>query len=363
LDTTVALSGGDLSVVDVAAGNDELLATNDGGEAGESGRAGEDVTTLSVVVLGTRDLGVIGVDNGVGEKHEGGAGVSNGGVGAGNSGTAADRVAGGGELPETVGSVYGDVSNGTSVLGGVNVTEVVRTGATLLQVDGEELASKSALDRVEEGGLLVRADGVDGRESKSKKTIVVSVLLELSGDGGGSLNSLGSGSDTTDNDLVGVDLARSTRTITVADSPRLASELAAGGGVVDGVAGSLGRSLESGEDPEIRRTSVEVEVQGGATDRDGAEVLRVTVVRVGSDGTTLLSSGGSSLNDSGRSTVVLVDGFGKSERRSSDLGVAGRDLRDRELDVGSGLNGRGNSHSCNSSEGSESLLHDGRWKR
>jgi len=132
LDTTVALGGSDLSVVDVAAGDSELLATNDGGEAGESGRAGEDVTTLAVGVLGSGDLGVVGVDDVVGEEHEGGAGVSNGRVGAGNGGTAADGVTSGGELPEAVLSVDVDVGDGTGVLGGVNVAEVVRSGATLL---------------------------------------------------------------------------------------------------------------------------------------------------------------------------------------------------------------------------------------
>jgi hypothetical protein len=328
LETSVALGAGDLSVVDVAAGDGELAATDDGGEAGESGGAGENVTTLAVGVLGTGDLGVVGVDDVVGEEHEGGSGVGNGGVRAGDSSAAADRVAGGGELPEAVSVVDGDVGDGTGVLGGVNVTEVVRSGAALLQVDGEELAGKSALDSVEEGGLLVRADGVDGREGKSEKTVVVSILLELSGDGGGSLNSLGSGGDTTNDDLVGVDQTGSTGAISVADLPRLASELAARGGVVDSVTGSLRGGLKSGEDPEIGRTSVEVEVQGSTTNGDGAEVLRVAVVRVGSDGTALLSSSSSLLDNSGRSTTVLLDGLGEGERRSGDLGVASGDLRD-----------------------------------
>jgi hypothetical protein len=366
LDTSVALRAGDLGVVDVAAGDGELLATNDSRETGESGRAREDVTTLAVRVLGTRDLCVVGVDNVVGKEHKGGAGVSNSRVGAGDGGAATDSVAGGGELPEAACGVDVDIGDGTSVLRAVNVTEVVRSGATLLQVDSEELAGKSALDRVKEGGLLIRADGVDGREGKSEKTVVVSILLELSGDGGGGLNSLRGGGDTTNNDLVGVDQTGSTGAITVADAPGLAIELAARGGIVDGVTRSLRGRLESGEDPEIGGTGVEVEVHGSTTDRDRAKVLRVAVVRVGSDGAALLSSCGSLLDNSGRSTAVLLDSLGEGKRRGGDLGVASGNLRNRELDVAdaaSGLNGRGNSDSCNCSKSSESLLHDGEWKR
>jgi len=176
--------------------------------------------------------------------------------------------------------------------------------------------------------LLVRADSVDGRESKSEETVVVSVLLELSRDGGGSLDSLGGGGDTTNNDLIGVDQTGSTGAITVADAPGLTVELAARGGVVDSVTRSLRGGLEGREDPEIRGTSVKVEVQGGTTDRDRAEVLGVAVVRVGGDGATLLSSCGGLLDNSGRSTTVLLDGLGKGKRRSGDLGVTSGNLRD-----------------------------------
>lgn len=251
LDTAVTLGGGDLGVVDVAAGDGELLASDDCGEAGKSGRAREDVTTLAVGVLGSGDLGVVSVDDGVGEKHESGSGVGNGRVRGGNSGAAADGVTGGGELPEAVGSVDVHVGEGTGVLGGVNVAEVVGSGSALLEVDSEELAGKSALDSVEEGGLLIGADGVDGREGKSDQTVVVSVLLELSRDGGSSLNSLRSGSDTANDDLVGVDQTRSTGAVTVADVPSLTVELLARGGVVDSVTRSLRRGLQSREDPEI----------------------------------------------------------------------------------------------------------------
>lgn len=366
LDTTVALTTANAGVVDVAAGSDELLATDDGGKAGKRGGARENVTTLLVGVLGAGDLGVVGVDNVVGEEHESGASVSNGRVGAGDGGTAADRVAGSGELPEAVSGVDRDVSDGSGVLGGVDVAKVVRSRATLLQVDGEELASKGVLNSVKEGGLLVRAHGVDGREGKSKKTVVVSVLLELSRDGGSSLDSLGSGGDSTNNNLVGVDNAGSTRAIAVANVPSLAAESAAVSGVVNSVAGSLRGGLQSREDPEIGGSSVKVEVQGGTANRDGAEVLRVAVVGVGSDGAALLGSSGGLLNNAGRSTTSLVDGLCKSNGRSSDLGVSSGNLRNGELDIadaGSRFDRRSNSDGCNCSNGSESLLHGGRRKR
>ncbi len=72
-------------------------------------------------------------------------------------------------------------------------------------------------DSVKEGGLLVRANSVDGREGKSRDCVVVSILLELSRDGGSSLNSLGGGGDSTNNDLVGIDNTGGTRAIAIAD--------------------------------------------------------------------------------------------------------------------------------------------------
>lgn len=113
-------------------------------------------------------------------------------------------------------------------------------------------------------------------------------------------------------------------------------------GVVNSVAGSLRRGLQSGEDPEIGRSSVEVEVQGSAANRDRAEVLRVAIVRGGGNGSTLLGGSGGLLDNAGGSTTGLVDGVCEGNSRSSDLGVSSGNLRNGELDItdaGSGLDG------------------------
>lgn len=170
----------------------------------------------------TRDLGVVGSDNGLGKVKKGGAGVSNGGVRGGDCGTGSYSVTAGGELPETVGSVDIDVGDGTSVLGLVNVTEVVATCSTLLKVNGEERGGKRALDGVEEGGLGGRLNSVDGGEGKSKETIVVGIIEELAGDRGCSLDSLGGSSDGSNLDLVCIDNTSCTRSVTVGDGPGLA---------------------------------------------------------------------------------------------------------------------------------------------
>jgi hypothetical protein len=182
LETTEAGAGAgrERGVVDVLAGDGEFGAADDDAEGGESSRAGERVTTLSCVVLGTADLGVVGADDGLGEVHEGGAGISNGVNGGAASGTSADRVAGGGELPEAVGGVDVDVGDRAGVLGGVNVAEVVGTGSMVLEGDGEQGRGEVGLDGVEKGLLLSGPDGVDAAHSKTEETVGVNILGELS---------------------------------------------------------------------------------------------------------------------------------------------------------------------------------------
>lgn len=181
LDAAEALGAAGGGEVDVAAGDDKGLAVDSDVEVGESGGAGEDVAALVAVVGGARDARVVGVDDVVGEEHEGGAGVGDGGAdGAGCGGGGSDAVAAGVELPEAVGAVDRSVGDRTGVLGAVNEAEVVGAGGTLLQVGGEELGLEGVLDGVEEGGLLVRLDGVDAAESQTEEAIVVDVLGELS---------------------------------------------------------------------------------------------------------------------------------------------------------------------------------------
>ena len=115
LDATKARAVAVGGKVDVVSGNGLLDATNDNGEVGQGGGAGEDITSIVGRVLGTTNLGVVGVDDGVVEVDEGGAGVGNSTEAVTGGGSASDSVAAGGELPETLASVYVGVGNGTGV--------------------------------------------------------------------------------------------------------------------------------------------------------------------------------------------------------------------------------------------------------
>ena len=153
-------------------------------------------------------------------------------------------------MPEALAAVDGDVGDGAGVLGAVDEAEVVAAGFALLQVDGEELLLESGLDSVEEGGLLLRADGVDAAERETKETVVVGVLCELGGNLGGGLDCLRGGCYGTDDDLVGVDVSAGARAVLVLDTPGCSGDLLAGcGRVVLGVTGALAGGSLGGEDP------------------------------------------------------------------------------------------------------------------
>ena len=77
LDTTVAggAASGDGSVVDQLTGNNRVVAIDVDSEVRQGGGARESVATDGVVVLGTRDLLVVGSNNGVIEQKQSGSGV------------------------------------------------------------------------------------------------------------------------------------------------------------------------------------------------------------------------------------------------------------------------------------------------
>lgn len=219
LDTTEASGAAGRSIVDVLARHRLKDATNGDGEAGKGGTAREQVSALCAVELGASDLSPVGLGDRSVDVDQCCAGVDDAVDAAADGGRSADLVAGSSKPPEALAAVDRHVGDGASVLGGVNEAEIEGTGGVVLEVDGEELLSKGALDGVEEGVLGRRRNGVDGAESETEKTVGVLVLRELGGDGSGSLDSLGGGSHTTNGDLVSIDLARGTRAITVADLP------------------------------------------------------------------------------------------------------------------------------------------------
>lgn len=95
------------SVIDQATRNSEHLAADFDVEVGESGAAGEDITTLAGRVCRPGDFGVVGRDDGSWEVEERGTGVSNGSAdGSGSGGAGTDGVAACNELPESVGGVH-----------------------------------------------------------------------------------------------------------------------------------------------------------------------------------------------------------------------------------------------------------------
>lgn len=57
-------------------------------------------------------------------------------------------------------------------LGLGSLPEVIAAGGALLQVRGEKRLGKRALHGVEESGLRLRLDGVDGAEGKTQETVI-----------------------------------------------------------------------------------------------------------------------------------------------------------------------------------------------
>lgn len=243
LDTAKAGTVTNGRVVDVLARDSLLDATNSDGEVGKRSSAREDVTTLSSVVLGAADLGVVGTDNSSVGVDESGAGVED----TRNSclsGSGADAVSRCAESPESLAVIRVDVGDGTSVLALVDVSEIVCAGGMVFKSDSEQRLGELRLHGIEECLLLNGLHGVDGAHSKAEKAIGIGVLREGCRHGGSSLDSLGGSCYTTNCDLVGVDLARSTRAISVGDLPGVTALDLRGIGLVVVVTTKLRTGLE-----------------------------------------------------------------------------------------------------------------------
>lgn len=128
LDTTEAsgAAGADRCVVDVAAWDNEGLATNGNVEVWQGGAAWVGVATLLAVVLGALNLRVVGGDDGSWQVQERSTSVSDGRADAAGGGVAgANGVATGGELPEALCVVHWDVGDAAGVLGAVDIAAVM----------------------------------------------------------------------------------------------------------------------------------------------------------------------------------------------------------------------------------------------
>jgi hypothetical protein len=213
----------DWGVVDVFTRDCLLHTANRDAEVRECGAARENVSALCRVVLSSADFCVVGLENGGVDVDQSCAGVEDtADAGLGGS-TGADAVAGCAEAPEALAGVGGDVGDGSSVLGGVNVAEVVGTGSMVFEVNCKERRRELALDSIKEGGLLHWADGVDGAHGKTKETVSVNIGGEAGRDGCGGLDRLGGGSDSANHNFVGIHFSTGTGSITVRDLPCVAS--------------------------------------------------------------------------------------------------------------------------------------------
>lgn len=249
LNTTETLSARDGSEVDVGARHHKGGSAYHHGEVGQSRAAGKDVPALAGRVGRSRYTLVVCLHDRRGEIEKSGACVGNCRSDACRDCSAsANCISSSGKAPKSIRAVHSHVGDCPSVLGCVDIAKCVGARSALLEVRSEELGLESCLDGVEERGLLHGLDSVDIGESETKQAIVGGILLEGRGDRGSCLDGLTSCSDAPDNNLVGVDLATCSGSITVSDGPsvsRLDSRRAVIG-IVDRMAAALRSRLERG---------------------------------------------------------------------------------------------------------------------
>ena len=160
LDAAKADAGADRCVENVASRNDSAVGPNAKGDAGKSRRARERITSLGGVVFGASDFGIVGRYNGAGKIEQSRTGIGDGINGCRCKSTRANRVAVGGKLPETIGSVDVDIGDATRVLRSINITEVISSWRTFLQIHGEQRSTQGRFRIAEECLLLIGLDCV-----------------------------------------------------------------------------------------------------------------------------------------------------------------------------------------------------------
>lgn len=151
-------STADRCVIDIRAWDNSPVAPDAKGEARKGRRGRERVSALRRVVSCAGDFAVVCSDDGLRQVQQRGPGVGYRVDAGGNESAAADSVAVGGELPEPIGGVHGNVGDGTAVLGGIDVAEGVAAWLALLQVRGEKGRRERGLGVAEKGLLLCWLD-------------------------------------------------------------------------------------------------------------------------------------------------------------------------------------------------------------
>lgn len=122
-------------------------------------------------------------------------------------------------MPETGCRVDWDSGERALSFGHVDGSELVSTSRVVLEINRKDWHGELRHDAVEESGLLGWLDGVQLAESETDETVVVGVLGERLGDGGGKLHCLSGCGGTTNVDNIHTDSSSGSRSITVGDRP------------------------------------------------------------------------------------------------------------------------------------------------
>lgn len=202
--------------------------------------------------------------------------------------------------------------------------------------------------------------GRTAAESKTEQTVGICVLRERSRNGRGGLNSLGSGSHTTDNNFIAVDIAAGARLIPIRNVPRSTLDLRTSRAIILVMARRLLCRRLVGEDPEISGSSIKVQVDLRVPNRHRAQVRSVVLLRIGGDFAGLLRCGCSldvRWRDGAEPGVFLVGGEELQRPVLVDLAVL--DLLYLEGGAADDVGGRGESGSHQGCCG-EGVLHLGR---
>ena len=261
-------------------------------EIGQLGVAGKVVGFLSGIEDSALNTRVVRGHRGVIEEQEGSSRIGDGGVGlrVRLDLAVADLEGLGAELPEPSRFIHGGELDGAGELAGVDFAKFIGANGVVLEVGGKDGLLQCRHDVVEKGGLrlslAVHGDGVDVGEAEAEESVSVGVFDEAAGDGSRQLNGLRRDRCTSNVHLVDADLAVCLGGVAVMDresGTRYGLESGGFGGIVN--VGShtsfqhICRHFRV-ENPQIRRSRVEVHAERLPSDGDGRQEFGVTLLRL-----------------------------------------------------------------------------------
>lgn len=122
----------DWSIIEKRTGNEGVIAADANGDAGESGAARKDVSTLGGAVEGSRNLAIVILDDTIWKVEKSGPSVSDSVNSSGLIARIADSITLGAESPKASSAVNWHVGNRPDVFGVIDEAEVIGSGHTLL---------------------------------------------------------------------------------------------------------------------------------------------------------------------------------------------------------------------------------------